>query len=81
MTRQRVLEESKAPASSASFAGDGCFHCGERCPDDRFAQEGKLFCCFGCQTVFSLLRENGLEQFYELNAKPGVRIRGESVAA
>jgi len=37
--------------------------------------EGKAFCCFGCQTVFSLLTESGLEQFYELNAAPGARIR------
>ena len=36
---------------------------------------GKAFCCFGCQTVFSLLTESGLGQFYELNAAPGARIR------
>jgi Cu+-exporting ATPase len=62
-------------------AAGGCFHCGEPCPGDAFAFDGKSFCCFGCQTVFSLLRENGLEQFYELNSAPGTRIRGASVAA
>jgi len=40
-----------------------------------------MFCCFGCQTVFSLLRENGLEQFYQLQAAPGIRIRAASAAA
>ena len=50
-------------------AAGGCFHCGEPCPDDAFALDGKPFCCFGCQTVFSLLRENGLEQFYQLQCR------------
>jgi len=58
-----------------------CFHCGEPCPDAAFAQDGKSFCCFGCQTVFSLLQENGLEQFYQLQAAPGTRIRATSAAA
>jgi Cu+-exporting ATPase len=52
-----------------------CFHCGEPCPDDSLGLDGKNFCCLGCQTVFSLLSENGLGQFYELNACPGTRIR------
>jgi Cu+-exporting ATPase len=43
--------------------------------------ESKPFCCFGCQTVFSLLRENGLEQFYRLQSAPGIRIRGAATAA
>ena len=81
MTGQRVLEQPKAPSSAFSIAAGGCFHCGERCPDDRFTLEGKLFCCFGCQTVFTLLRENWLEQFYELNSTPGIRIRGGFAAA
>jgi Cu+-exporting ATPase len=58
-----------------------CFHCGEPCPDAAFALDGRPFCCFGCQTVFSLLRENGLEQFYQLQAAPGTRIRAASAAA
>jgi Cu+-exporting ATPase len=52
-----------------------CFHCGEPCPDDLLALADKNFCCLGCRTVFSLLSENGLGQFYELNARPGTRIR------
>ena len=67
--------------TSPRCAAGGCFHCGEPCPDQTFTQDGKGFCCFGCQTVFSLLRENGMEQFYELNAAPGTRIRVASAAA
>ena len=60
---------------------NGCFHCGEPCSANAFALDGKSFCCFGCQTVFSLLRENGLEQFYQLQSAPGTRIRAASAAA
>ncbi len=63
-----------APATSGQPAG-GCFHCGEPCADNSFSLDGNSFCCFGCQTVFSLLRENGLSQFYALNSRPGTRIR------
>ena len=59
----------------------GCCHCGEPCPDDSFSLDGRPFCCFGCQTVFTLLHDNGLEQFYELNSRPGIRIRGAVGAA
>ena len=33
-----------------------------------------MFCCRGCQTVFELLSENGLGQFYALNSAAGVRM-------
>ena len=52
-----------------------CFHCGLPCPDDRHAADGRSFCCFGCETVFSLLHENGLGQYYTLASAPGARIR------
>ena len=61
--------------------GCGCCHCGEPCQADSFSLDDKLFCCFGCQTVFNLLHENGLQQFYDLNSRPGVRIRSECAVA
>jgi Cu+-exporting ATPase len=76
-----TFTEPPAPTAAAARIAGGCFHCGEPCPDDAFALEGRAFCCFGCQTVFSLLRDNGLEQFYELNSRPGTRIRAASAAA
>ena len=67
-------------ATAGSTAG-GCFHCGEPCPDDSLRVAEKKFCCLGCQTVFTLLQENGLTQFYELQAAPGTRVRAATVAA
>jgi Cu+-exporting ATPase len=58
-----------------------CFHCGEPCVTGSFLLDGKQFCCSGCETVFSLLHENGLEQFYRLQSAPGTRIRANSAAA
>lgn len=55
-----------------------CFHCGEPCPDAGLTREGKSFCCHGCLTVHDLLAENGLGQFYELNAHPGTKVRADA---
>ncbi|MDB6057980.1 MAG: ATPase [Verrucomicrobiales bacterium] len=54
--------------------GEQCFHCGEPVGKARFAYESKAFCCNGCLTVFQLLTENGLEDFYSMSDAAGVRI-------
>jgi Cu+-exporting ATPase len=77
----RRTPELQTSLVAAQHAAAGCFHCGEPCSGNTLALDGKSFCCFGCQTVFSLLRENGLGQFYELNAAPGTRIRAITAAA
>jgi Cu+-exporting ATPase len=41
-------------------------------------REGRDFCCHGCLTVFELLQENGLGDFYRLADQPGVRVRAEA---
>ena len=50
-----------------------CFHCGTPCRDRSFASGDKAFCCHGCLTVFELLSDNGLSNFYELSDTAGVR--------
>lgn len=77
---QTSPEQYSSRATSDLPVG-GCVHCGEPCPDDAFSLDGKSFCCLGCQTVFSLLRENGLEQFYELNSRAGRRIGDPATVA
>jgi Cu+-exporting ATPase len=75
------VSESLIAETSAARAVGRCFHCGEPCPDNSYALDERTFCCIGCQTVFSLLRENGLEQFYQLQSAPGSRMRNATVAA
>jgi Cu+-exporting ATPase len=60
--------------STPASHGEPCFHCGEPCPDGTFTSSEKIFCCQGCLLVHDLLTENGLAQFYDLSAHPGVRI-------
>lgn len=48
-----------------------CFHCGKKI--DNFIQfKNKNFCCYGCKTVYEIIQNNGLENFYKLNINPGI---------
>ncbi|MFC1483744.1 heavy metal translocating P-type ATPase [Candidatus Neomarinimicrobiota bacterium] len=50
-----------------------CFHCGDNCPTDRISIEDKVFCCHGCKTVYEILRDSNLLNYYDLNEKtPGI---------
>lgn len=62
-----ALERSGGNASEAVQ----CFHCGTPCLAKRIAHNEHFFCCTGCKTVFELLSENGLTQFYELGRTAG----------
>jgi Cu+-exporting ATPase len=69
------IEESIAPSSRPSEApvpatdGLSCRHCGAACGPGSLHLEKKIFCCQGCQTVFKLLQDNGLSQFYDIDAQ------------
>lgn len=45
-----------------------CAHCGEICDQ----KKGLSFCCFACEQVFLLLKENNLEQYYQIEKHPGI---------
>lgn len=49
-----------------------CFHCGNPIPrGEKFSQEDKLFCCNGCKSIFEIINNNGLCEYYNLkNAGP-----------
>ncbi|MEI7533923.1 MAG: heavy metal translocating P-type ATPase metal-binding domain-containing protein [Verrucomicrobiae bacterium] len=73
---------NQAPAQMDKIAAPtvSCLHCGEPCRERSFALADKDFCCLGCQTVYTLLQENGLAQFYTLNPRAGVRIGAPAAA-
>lgn len=52
-----------------------CYHCGLTCEDDKFKAEDKHFCCYGCKTVFEILNENDLCEYYSFDKNPGVNLR------
>jgi len=79
----RTTRMSQAPQASAKTPplSCGCFHCGEPCSEESFSVDGNPFCCLGCQTVFTLLQCCGLQQFYALNPRAGIRVRDNGVVA
>ncbi len=52
-----------------------CYHCGADC-DTAIQIEEKYFCCDGCKTVYQLLDENGMCQYYDLTNMPGLTAKG-----
>ncbi|MEN7546839.1 heavy metal translocating P-type ATPase metal-binding domain-containing protein [Rapidithrix thailandica] len=49
-----------------------CYHCGEDCEETLLFFEEKPFCCQGCQTVYQLLSENDLSDYYCIENQPGL---------
>jgi P-type Cu+ transporter len=56
-----------------------CYHCGQLCDDVVFSND-KTFCCSGCQSVYEILHENNLCEYYSLEDRPGVWHKGASPA-
>ena len=51
-----------------------CYHCGQRCEEELWLDE-KPFCCQGCKTVYEILSENQLCEYYNLDANPGWQLK------
>ncbi len=52
-----------------------CTHCGDSCPPTPIWKADMPFCCNGCKTVYELLSENGLAEFYSIESTPGTNMR------
>lgn len=50
-----------------------CYHCGQPCNNENFIFNDKTFCCYGCQTVYQILNENDLCEYYNFETNPGIR--------
>ena len=57
-----------SPNNSVSI---GCYHCGLPCADGSIAAGPHSFCCLGCRTVYEILQQSGLQQYYLLDSHPG----------
>ena len=49
-----------------------CFHCGDECKDNSIRIDDKFFCCNGCKTVYEILDQNKLCNYYDISSNPGV---------
>lgn len=50
-----------------------CYHCGENLDARPLLFQGKKFCCAGCKSVFQILSDNQLDEFYTLESKAGIK--------
>ncbi|HWV65799.1 heavy metal translocating P-type ATPase [Chitinophaga sp.] len=62
------------PAFSAN-THTACYHCGENCTDNDIMLQDKIFCCAGCKTVYEILHQHNLCEYYDLNTGPGISRR------
>jgi Cu+-exporting ATPase len=51
-----------------------CFHCGDQC-DESIKIEDKVFCCYGCKTVYDLLHKNQLCDYYNFEQGAGLKVK------
>ncbi len=58
--------------------GLACIHCGEDCGSFPVMWDEKPFCCHGCKTVYQILNEKELNQYYEIRKMPGIRVETSS---
>ncbi len=54
-----------------------CEHCGLECSSDNIRLGEQIFCCEGCKMVYSLINENGLCNYYNLNDHPGINQKNQ----
>ncbi len=51
-----------------------CIHCGADCGKYPLIWNDQIFCCNGCKTVYQLLNENKLYNYYNLDDAPGIKL-------
>ena len=49
-----------------------CYHCGEDCIEEEILFDEKQFCCTGCKTVYEILDQNDLCNYYNIDSAPGI---------
>ncbi len=59
--------------------GQKCVHCGEDCGKHPVIYDDKPFCCHGCKTVYQILDQQNLKQYYEIKPMPGKKVEQEEV--
>jgi P-type Cu+ transporter len=60
------------PQIAAVVDSARCRHCGEECGADSVRSADGVFCCLGCESVFSILKAHHLDAFYRCDVGPGV---------
>lgn len=56
-----------------------CVHCGEDCGTHPVMYDEQPFCCHGCKTVYQILNQQNLKQYYEIKPMSGIKLEQEEV--
>ncbi|MCB0279406.1 MAG: heavy metal translocating P-type ATPase metal-binding domain-containing protein, partial [Calditrichaeota bacterium] len=54
-----------------------CYHCGETCSDQLIRLDGKSFCCSSCSSIYKLLSDAQMDNYYRLNTAAGNKLSHE----
>lgn len=60
------------------MAGQACVHCGADCGKHPVIWDDKPFCCHGCKTVYQILHEKDMGEYYKIQPMSGIRVETES---
>ncbi len=63
--------------STITHQSSVCYHCGDQLPAIKLSFDDKNFCCIGCQSVYQILSENNMCNYYAYNDTPGQRIKDD----
>jgi len=55
-----------------------CYHCGDDCGKHPIEAHDKAFCCEGCKTVYEILQESDLSNYYQIEKTPGHKTSNKS---
>ena len=77
MQQDSVLTEA---AEAVPATAGGCYHCGEPLGNETIRDNDHAFCCTGCHTVFRIIRDSGLDDFYAISEAPGFSASRQSPA-
>lgn len=61
------MSEGQQQHIADTEAHPACFHCGDRCDGRDIAIGDRYFCCNGCKTVYELLAERDLCDYYVID--------------
>lgn len=76
---EQLTVEQDAEATGKAASG-GCFHCGEPLGAETIHDGDHDFCCTGCHTVYRIIRDSGLDDFYAISEAPGFSASRQSPA-
>lgn len=64
----------KEKKTDKEAVGAVCYHCGAGC-DGHIVAHSHIFCCNGCQSVYEILNDSGMCEFYAMNSQPGASLK------